>query len=150
MFPAMSQPLSHDLPRFIHLRCHSEHSLLEGAIPVKKLAGLAARKGMPAVALTDTNALFAALEFSVKAIDEGVQPIVGCQMTLDAGPACGPVVLLAQDQTGWMNLMALSTCLYVDPPRTFPHVTMAELAARAESLADKAEEALDPPAAKPS
>ena len=72
-----------DLPKFIHLRCHSEHSLLEGAIPVKKLPGLAARHGMPAVALTDTNALFAALEFSVKAMDEGVQPIVGCQMTLD-------------------------------------------------------------------
>ncbi len=123
-----------DTPRFIHLRCHSEHSLLEGAIPVKKLAGLAAKKGMPAVALTDTNALFAALEFSVKAMDEGVQPIVGCQMTLDAGPACGPVVLLAQDAAGWANLMALSTCLYVTPPRDFPHVTMAELAAHAGGL----------------
>ena len=123
-----------DLPRFIHLRCHSEHSLLEGAIPVKKLAGLAAKHAMPAVALTDTNALFAALEFSVKAMDEGVQPIVGCQVTLDAGPACGPVVLLAQDRDGWMNLMALSTCLYVTPPRDFPHVTMAELAAHAGGL----------------
>ena len=51
-----------DLPKFIHLRCHSEHSLLEGAIPVKKLPGLAAKHGMPAVALTDSNALFAALE----------------------------------------------------------------------------------------
>ena len=123
-----------DLPKFIHLRCHSEHSLLEGAIPVKKLPGLAARHGMPAVALTDTNALFAALEFSVKAMDEGVQPIVGCQMTLDAGPMCGPVVLLAQSQQGWMNLMALSTCLYVTPPREFPHVTMAELGKHAEGL----------------
>lgn len=123
-----------DLPKFIHLRCHSEHSLLEGAIPVKKLPALAARHGMPAVALTDTNALFAALEFSVKAMDEGVQPIVGCQMTLDAGPMCGPVVLLAQNQQGWMNLMALSTCLYVTPPREFPHVTMAELGRHAEGL----------------
>ena len=64
------------VPRFIHLRCHSEHSMLEGAIPVGKLAKLAAAQGMPAVALTDTNALFAALEFSVKAQAEGVQPIV--------------------------------------------------------------------------
>ncbi|WP_299359306.1 DNA polymerase III subunit alpha [uncultured Paracoccus sp.] len=122
------------VPRFIHLRCHSEHSLLEGAIPVKKLPALAARHDMPAVALTDTNALFAALEFSVKAMDEGVQPIVGCQMTLDAGDACGPVVLLVQDQIGWTNLMALSTCLYVEPPRDHPHVTMAELAARSDGL----------------
>ena len=121
-------------PQFIHLRCHSEHSLLEGAIPVKKLASLAAAEGMPAVALTDTNALFAALEFSVKAMDEGVQPIVGCQVTLDAGPACGPVVLLAQDQGGWMNLMALSTCLYVTPVKNAPHVTMDELARHAAGL----------------
>lgn len=121
-------------PQFIHLRCHSEHSLLEGAIPVKKLASLAAAEGMPAVALTDTNALFAALEFSVKAMDEGVQPIVGCQVTLDAGPACGPVVLLAQDQGGWMNLMALSTCLYVTPVKDAPHVTMDELARHAAGL----------------
>ena len=65
-----------DLPKFIHLRCHSEHSLLEGAIPVKKLPALAARHGMPAVALTDTNALFAALEFSVKAMDEDRKSVV--------------------------------------------------------------------------
>ncbi|WP_415392765.1 DNA polymerase III subunit alpha [Paracoccus sp. SJTW-4] len=123
-----------DQPKFIHLRCHSEHSLLEGAIPVKKLPGMAAKQGMPAVALTDTNALFAALEFSVKALDEGVQPIVGCQITLDAGAACAPVVLLAQDQAGWMNLMSLSTCLYVTPPRDFPHVTMQELAERSAGL----------------
>ena len=86
-------------PRFIHLRTHSEHSLLEGAIPVKKLADLAAQNGMPAVALTDTNALFAALEFSVKAQDAGVQPIIGCQVTLMAdafgAAVTGPVVLLA-------------------------------------------------------
>ena len=127
MFPAMSDIT----PRFIHLRCHSEHSLLEGAIPVKKLAGLAAKHNMPAVALTDTNALFAALEFSVKAMDEGVQPIIGCQITLDAGAASGPVVLLAQNRDGWMNLMALSTCLYVTQGKTHPHVTMDELSAHA-------------------
>ena len=51
-------------PRFIHLRLHTEYSLLEGAIPVKKLAGLCAKMDMPAVAVTDTNNMFAALEFS--------------------------------------------------------------------------------------
>lgn len=66
-------------PRFIHLRTHSEHSLLEGAVPVKKLAELAAQNAMPAVALTDSNALFAALEFSVKAQDAGVQPIMAAR-----------------------------------------------------------------------
>jgi DNA polymerase-3 subunit alpha len=69
-------------PRFIHLRVHSEHSLLEGAVPVKKLPKLAAEAGMPAVALTDSNALFAALEFSDYAAKSGVQPIIGAQLDL--------------------------------------------------------------------
>ncbi|MDO5704244.1 MAG: DNA polymerase III subunit alpha, partial [Paracoccus sp. (in: a-proteobacteria)] len=129
----MSQPA--DLPRFIHLRCHSEHSLLEGAIPVGKLAKLAAAAGMPAVALTDTNAMFAALEFSVKAAGEGVQPIIGCQITLapDDGPA-GPVVALAQNRDGWLNLMALSSCLYLRQGGAPLHVTVAELEAHAEGV----------------
>ncbi|WP_265500525.1 DNA polymerase III subunit alpha [Paracoccus beibuensis] len=120
-------------PRFIHLRTHSEHSLLEGAIPVGKLPALAADAGMPAVALTDTNNMFAALEFSVKARDNGVQPIVGCQVTL-AADATGPVVLLAQNQAGWLNLMSLSTCLYLREGGALPHVTVEELCERAEGL----------------
>ncbi len=120
-------------PRFIHLRTHSEHSLLEGAIPVGKLPSLAADAGMPAVALTDTNAMFAALEFSVKAMDKGVQPIIGCQMTL-AAEATGPVVLLAQNQTGWLNLMALSSCLYLRTDGSLPHVTLDELCPHSEGL----------------
>ncbi|MGP9805880.1 DNA polymerase III subunit alpha [Paracoccus sp. NSM] len=120
-------------PRFIHLRTHSEHSLLEGAIPVGKLPSLAADAGMPAVALTDTNNMFAALEFSVKARDKGVQPIIGCQVTL-AAEATGPVVLLAQNRDGWMNLMALSSCLYLREGGALPHVTVDELCAHAEGL----------------
>ena len=54
-------------PRFIHLRVHTEYSLLEGAIRLKKLPGLCEAMEMPAVAVTDTNNLFSALEFSVTA-----------------------------------------------------------------------------------
>ena len=63
-----------DDPRFIHLRLHTEYSLLEGAIRLKKLPGMVRDAGMPAVAVTDTNNMFAALEFSVGAIGAGVQP----------------------------------------------------------------------------
>ena len=69
-------------PRFIHLRLHTEYSLLEGAVPVKKLAGLCAGADMPAVAVTDSNNMFAALEFSEYAAGAGVQPIIGCQVDL--------------------------------------------------------------------
>lgn len=88
---------------------------------------------MPAVALTDSNAMFAALEFSVKAMDKGVQPIIGCQITLEAGET-GPVVLLAQNRAGWLNLMALSSCLYLRADGSLPHVTLEELVQRAEGL----------------
>ena len=121
-------------PRFIHLRTHSEHSLLEGAVPVKKLIGLTKDAGMPAVALTDTNAMFAALEFSVKALDEGVQPIVGCQLSLEIGAVTGGVVALAQNRAGWMNLMALSSSMYLRKDGQPVHVTMDELAERSEGL----------------
>ncbi|WP_313136428.1 DNA polymerase III subunit alpha [Paracoccus jeotgali] len=122
------------MPRFIHLRTHSEHSLLEGAVPVKKLIGLTREAGMPAVALTDTNAMFAALEFSVKALEEGVQPIIGCQLTLAFGSVMGGVVALAQNRAGWLNLMALSSCLYLRRDSNHLHVTEAELAAHSEGL----------------
>ncbi|WP_395541696.1 DNA polymerase III subunit alpha [Neotabrizicola sp. sgz301269] len=129
-------------PRFIHLRTHTEHSLLEGAIPVKKLVKLAAGMDMPAVAVTDTNNLFCALEFSSHAKDAGLQPIIGCQISLAHDPAApgekprlpAPIVLLAQDETGWLNLMKLNTCLYVDKGGQLPQVTLAELADHAEGL----------------
>jgi DNA polymerase III subunit alpha len=122
-------------PRFIHLRVHTEYSLLEGAVRLKKLAGLCKASGMPAVAVTDTNNMFAALEFSVTAAGEGVQPIIGCQVDLayletqpgekPKDPA--PVVLLAQSEQGYENLMRLNSCLYIDKAGQLPQVTLAEL-----------------------
>jgi len=129
-------------PRFIHLRTHTEHSLLEGAIPVKKLVKLAAGMDMPAVAVTDTNNLFCALEFSSHAKDAGVQPIIGCQISLAHDPAApgekprlpAPIVLLAQDEAGWLNLMKLNTCLYLRGDGQLPHVTLQDLADHAQGL----------------
>ena len=122
-------------PRFIHLRVHTEHSLLEGAVPVKKLIKLARAALMPAVAVTDTNNMFAALEFSVTAQDEGVQPIVGCQITLAlADKTAGAVVLLAQNEAGYLNLMKLNSALYIDKAGALPQVTPEELEAHSGGL----------------
>ena len=68
---------------FVHLRVHSAYSLSEGAIRVKDLAKMCREKEMPAVAVTDTNNLFGALEFSLAAREKGVQPIVGCQLSFE-------------------------------------------------------------------
>lgn len=129
-------------PRFIHLRVHTEHSLLEGAVPLKKLIGLCTAAEMPAVAVTDTNNMFAALEFSTLALGAGIQPILGCQISLSYDPAQpgerprmpAPLVLLAQNESGYLNLLRLNTCLYIGKPGQLPQVTVEELAQNAEGL----------------
>ena len=129
-------------PRFIHLRVHSQYSLLEGAVPVKKLAGLCEKHKMPAVALTDSNNMFAALEFSVTVKDAGVQPIVGCQVDLTYDPAQqgerprdpAALVLLAQNEHGYKNLMKLNSCLYLKSDGQLPQVTIDELAQYSDGL----------------
>ncbi|MCB1342065.1 MAG: PHP domain-containing protein, partial [Pseudooceanicola sp.] len=129
-------------PRFIHLHVHSEYSLLEGAVRLKKLPGLAKAGGMPAVALTDTNNMFAALEFSIAASGEGIQPIIGCQVDvgfIEVQPGekprdPAPVVLLAQDEGGYENLMKLNSCLYIGKAGQLPQVTVAELEALSGGL----------------
>src|SRR6056297_2139588 len=122
-------------PRFIHLRLHTEYSLLEGAMRVKKLPGMVADAGMPAVAVTDTNNIFCALEFSELAAKAGVQPIIGCQFDVDYDPVrpgerptpYAALVLLAQDEQGYRNLLKLNTALYLRGDGTLPHVTLEDL-----------------------
>ncbi|WP_283178610.1 DNA polymerase III subunit alpha [Gemmobacter sp. 24YEA27] len=129
-------------PKFIHLRTHTEHSLLEGAIPVKKLVKLAAGAGMPAIAVTDSNNMFCALEFSSHCKDAGVQPIVGCQVALEYDPAApgekprlpASLVLLAQTEAGYENLMKLNSCLYLGKAGQLVQVTVDQLAAHSAGL----------------
>ena len=67
-------------PRFVHLHVHSSYSLLEGALTIARLAELAKKDRQPALALTDTDNMFGALEFSEKMAGAGIQPIVGCAL----------------------------------------------------------------------
>jgi len=122
-------------PRFIHLRVHTEYSLLQGAVHAKKLPEMAVKMNMPAVAVTDTNNMFCALEFSEGASKAGIQPIIGCQVDLgytvteqgkrQEGPA--GIVLLAQTEAGYLNLMKLNSCLYLDQGNQVPQVTLDDL-----------------------
>ena len=105
-----------DGPGFVHLHVHSAYSLLEGAIRRSKLVELAAADGQPALAVTDRNNLFGALEFSEKAAEKGIQPIPGVMLCVDFGFDLPPrpdgtkdcfVVLLAKDATGYANLSRL-------------------------------------------
>ncbi|WP_245431089.1 PHP domain-containing protein, partial [Rhodoplanes roseus] len=69
----------------MHLHVHSAYSLLEGALPIGKLATLAKADRQPAMALTDTDNLFGALEFSEKIAGYGIQPIVGISLAVEFG-----------------------------------------------------------------
>jgi len=127
-------------PGFVHLHVHSSYSLLEGALPIARLAELAKVDRQPALALTDTDNMFGALEFSEKLAGAGIQPIVGCALAIDfgdqeAGPrAGGPpperprVVLLAAREDGYRSLMRLISRAFLEsPPNEPPHARLAWL-----------------------
>ena len=65
---------------FVHLHLHTDYSLLDGACEIGELTAEAARRGMPAVAVTDHGNLFAAANFYHEATTHGVKPIIGCEM----------------------------------------------------------------------
>src|SRR5437868_14433470 len=67
-------------PRFVHLHLHTDYSLLDGACDITELVDEAARRGMPAVAVTDHGNLFAAEHFHHEASTRGVKPIIGCEV----------------------------------------------------------------------
>src|SRR6266567_3233056 len=73
------------MPGFVHLHVHSSYSLLEGALTIARLCELAKADRQPALALTDTDNMFGALEFSDKMAGAGIQPIIGCALAVDFG-----------------------------------------------------------------
>jgi DNA polymerase-3 subunit alpha len=104
-------------PGFVHLHVHSSYSLLEGALTAERLAELAKKDRQPALALTDTDNMFGALEFSEKMAKAGIQPIIGCALGIDFGDcedrigAFGEgfprLVLLAAREDGYRAMMRL-------------------------------------------
>ncbi|MBQ9105452.1 MAG: PHP domain-containing protein, partial [Mailhella sp.] len=101
---------------FVHLHCHTEFSLLDGAIRVGDLAQKAKALGMPAAAITDHGNLFGAAYFYSACKDAGVPPIIGCEVyvtrdhtdkTTDFARVRHHLILLAQNPTGYQNLLHL-------------------------------------------
>jgi DNA polymerase-3 subunit alpha len=116
---------------FIHLRAHSAYSMLEGTILPKALPALAAGMGQPAIALVDRAGLFGAMEFTEAARKAGVQPVIGALLGVDEHwLAC-----LAQDERGYLNLMALvSDAQRLGAERGRPSLPLAALAGRTDGL----------------
>ena len=113
---------------FVHLRVHSAFSLLEGAIQPDELASLCRKDRMPAVAVTDTNNLFGLLDIAESLTKAGVQPIVGCQLTLQTESPDSP---RSNYKAAWDAFL-----WHIDiPPRNIHPVRTAHASA-AESAAD--------------
>lgn len=113
------------MSEFVHLHVHSDYSLLRGAAPVKKLIERAKSLGMPALALTDDGNMFGALEFYKAARKAGIKPIIGCDFYLspgsrfsksgsETGSRTHRLVLLARNETGYRNLMKLTSQGYTE------------------------------------
>jgi len=131
---------------FVHLHVHSAYSLLKGSIRIAKLAELAKADRQPALALTDTDNMFGALEFSEKLAGSGIQPIVGCELAVDFGDqdpnarnalATAParIVLLAARERGYRSLMRLNSRAFLETPtHQSPHIKFEWLEGDAEDL----------------
>jgi DNA polymerase-3 subunit alpha len=126
---------------FVHLRVRSAYSLLEGAIKAGDICKLAAKADMPAAGICDRANLYGALEFSQYMKDAGIQPIVGCALPVSGigGVAGGrwaraaTIPLFAQNEEGWLNLMALSSVAYLEAEGE-PIVPWALVAERSAGL----------------
>ncbi|MGB7847256.1 MAG: PHP domain-containing protein, partial [Candidatus Acidiferrum sp.] len=147
---------------FVHLRCHSHYSFLRGLNPPEEIIAAAAEQKMPAVALTDTNGMYAAVPFYQKAQEAGLKPIVGVVLDVETGgerrvtngglrraknetrnsPSVS-IVLLAADAAGYSNLCRLTTLRHLGAlqlgQETFVEgdgrpVTLEELAAHSAGV----------------
>lgn len=110
---------------FVHLHVHSEYSLLDGACRIDDLLDTAISYGMPALALTDHGNLYGAIDFYRKAESKGIKPIIGFETYVapesmhkrdakDEKDSQYHLTLLAQDNTGYKNLLKLTTAAYLE------------------------------------
>jgi len=129
---------------FVHLHTHSEYSLLDGAARLKQLVKRAAELEMPALAITDHGNMFGVIDFYREAMSEGIKPIIGCEVyvaprtRLNKEPKHDDyqyhLVLLAENETGYRNLMRIVSAGYTEGFYYKPRVDRELLASNAAGL----------------
>ena len=132
------------MPDFVHLHCHSEYSLLDGLCRLKPLVNQAKALDMPAVALTDHGVMYGAIEFYRAAREAGVKPIVGCELYIarrdmrdkdpEADKKSHHLVVLAENDTGYQNLLKIVSAAQLEGFYYKPRVDHAFLERHAEGL----------------
>src|SRR4051812_18845800 len=130
---------------FVHLHCHSHYSLLDGASPIQGLVDRAKSLGMSSLALTDHGNLYGSLDFYKKAKAAGVNPILGYEAYIapgsrfqkDAGgmkEASYHLTLLAQNKTGFKNLIKLASRAFLEGFYFKPRIDKEILEAHSEGI----------------
>ena len=134
---------------FVHLHLHTQYSLLDGAIKIDPLFERAKALGMPAVGMSDHGNLFGAVEFYEAARRNAIKPIIGCEVYVAAGSrfdkekrerdasgfdAISHLLLIAQNETGYRNLMFLVSKAYLEGFYYKPRIDLDLLRERSEGL----------------
>ena len=131
---------------FVHLHLHTEYSLLDGACRLDKLMDRAHELKFPALAITDHGAMHGAIEFYRAAREKGIKPVIGCEVYVAPGsrlekkPGSGSrdlyhhLGLLAKDETGYKNLIKLTTAAHLEGYYYKPRIDKEILAAHSEGL----------------
>src|ERR1035438_3897832 len=133
-------------PGFVHLHLHSQFSLLESTVRIDPLMARLKELQMHAVALTDKANLFGAISFYQTALSHGLKPILGCEIWVSSGShfekhngnprqeALYPLVLLAENEEGYKNIVKLSSAGYLRGNFRVPHIDKGLLARHRKGL----------------
>src|SRR5918998_1680475 len=132
------------MPDFVHLHLHTEYSLLDGACRIEELLDQAAKLKMPALAVTEHGNMFSSVVFHDAAKKRGIKPILGCEVYVapgsrhdksgTIGETANHLVLLAETQTGFRNLIKLVSSGYTEGFYYKPRIDKDLLAAHSEGL----------------
>src|SRR6266436_2855928 len=129
-------------PPFVHLHCHTDYSLLDGACEITQLMDLVVEQKMPAVAMADHGNLFGAVEFYNSAKEKGVHPVIGCEVyvsqqghtTRSDTDRYNHLVLLCENQDGYRNLLKLVSKSFLDGFYYKPRIDKDLLAQHSKGL----------------
>ena len=127
---------------FVHLHCHTDYSLLDGACEISQLMGLAKEQNFPAVAMTDHGNLFGAVEFYNAGKEHGVHPVIGCEVYVSQqghkvrseSDRYNHLVLLCENQEGYRNLIRLVSTGFLDGFYYKPRIDKDLLAQHSKGL----------------
>ncbi|MBE7038658.1 MAG: DNA polymerase III subunit alpha [Ruminococcaceae bacterium] len=129
---------------FTHLHLHTQYSLLDGAAKIDDVIKRAKEDNMSSVAITDHGVMYGVVDFYLKAKEEGIKPIIGCEVYTAATKRSnkvygidnkfGHLVLLAKNNTGYVNLMKISSIAFTEGYYYKPRVDFEVLEKHSEGL----------------